>query len=89
MAHIPHRTCIGCYKRFAQSELVAICKSGSELNVYSSDSGVSKSGRCAYLCKNEKCLDKAMNRKPRNGLENALKVPASPNIWEEIKSAIS
>lgn len=45
-------------------------------------------GRSAYLCGTGKCLEKAKNRRGKNGLEFVLKAKIPDQIWADLKKII-
>jgi len=60
----PERQCIGCGRRAPQSELVRLSMSepeGSSPGIVIAGRGLS--GRGAYLCRKQACLDRALQRK--------------------------
>jgi predicted RNA-binding protein YlxR (DUF448 family) len=52
------------------------------------NAGQTLSGRSAYLCKTEKCLNRAKNRKGKNGLEFVLKAKIPDQIWADLEKII-
>ncbi|MGM9632484.1 MAG: RNase P modulator RnpM [Eubacteriales bacterium] len=54
---IPLRQCVGCSERFPKSELLRVVRT-PEGEVVLDFTG-RKNGRGVYICKNEKCLNKA------------------------------
>ena len=76
---IPVRMCVGCKETQPKKQLVRVVKSP--------DGGISvdltgkKSGRGAYLCRNESCLKKARKSK---ALQRALETDISDGIFEEL-----
>jgi predicted RNA-binding protein YlxR (DUF448 family) len=60
----PERQCIGCGRRGPQGDLVRLTvadEGGTKLVVVAD--GRSQSGRSAYLCKRQACLERALLRK--------------------------
>ncbi|MBE6624919.1 MAG: YlxR family protein [Ruminococcaceae bacterium] len=58
---IPQRKCLGCMQSFPKKELIRVVRTpDSEVEI---DLTGKKSGRGAYICKNEACLKKAIKAK--------------------------
>ena len=57
--HIPLRTCVSCRKTKEKPELIRLVH-GSDGNI-SVDSNGKKTGRGAYLCRELKCWETALN----------------------------
>lgn len=82
----PIRTCVGCFQKFPQKELLAITRlKNGDLVV---DKEQKAAGRSVYLCYKKACLNKARKRKGKNALEYGLKVPIANIIWETIEQLI-
>ena len=80
---VPIRMCTGCREGKHKKELVRIVKSPEgEISV---DLTGKKSGRGAYICRDEKCLAKA--RKSRS-LERAFGCEISADIYERLSEEI-
>ncbi|MFC7372210.1 RNase P modulator RnpM [Fictibacillus iocasae] len=81
---IPMRKCVACQEMKQKKELVRIVRSPEgELSI---DLTGKKSGRGAYLCHTEECIELA---KKKNTLKNHLKSQVSTEIYEELlKGAI-
>ena len=79
----PQRTCVGCFKKFNQGDLLAVTrlKSG-EVKV---DLKGELDGRSVYLCYKLGCLKKAQKRKPKSALQFGLKVKVPVEIWGELE----
>ena len=75
MRKIPQRTCIGCGKIAAKRDLIRIVRTPE--NDVIVDLTSKKSGRGAYICKDQSCLDKAIKA---NKLAKALETEISPEI---------
>ena len=80
--HIPERTCIGCYKKFPQQKLLAIRKLKDETILL--DQLQEKKGRSVYLCKNQLCLQKFMNKKGKGRISHGLKGNIPEELWKEL-----
>lgn len=81
---IPMRMCIGCGENKPKKELIRIVKS-SEGEI-SLDMTGKKSGRGAYICPNQDCFTKAIKN---HRLEKSFSCKISPEIYEELKYALS
>ena len=55
------RRCLGCFETKPKKELIRIVK--DQNNEISLDKTGKKSGRGAYICGNEQCLEKAIKNK--------------------------
>ena len=84
--HFPERTCVGCFKKFPQTGLIAITRllSGEILVAGASR----KAGRSTYLCRNITCFTRAKSRKGKNGLEFSLKVKIPDVIWQQLEQEV-
>ena len=79
----PTRTCMGCNETKEKSELFRIVK--SKEGMIEIDLTGKKEGRGAYICKNEKCLDKVMKSKR---LARVLKQEISQEIYENLRGVM-
>ena len=80
---IPMRKCVGCNEMKEKKTLVRIVRTKEgEVSV---DLTGKKSGRGAYICKNEECLKKARKAKR---LEGALQVEISPEVYDRMQMEI-
>ncbi len=81
---VPIRTCVGCFQKFPQKELLAITRlKNGDIVV---DKEQKSAGRSVYLCYKMSCMEKARKRKGKNGLQYGLKVPIAQEIWETIQT---
>ena len=80
------RTCVGCFQKFDQDDLLAITRLKSNIVVVNVDHA--QVGRSVYVCKKPSCLRKAEHRKGKNALEYGLKVVIQDSIWKELHSII-
>lgn len=82
---IPERQCIGCGRRGPQREFIRLTLGGEEgVRVMIVAEGERHSGRGAYLCRSQACLERAVARKAfqrafrasveidKDGLERAI-----------------
>ena len=77
---VPMRQCIGCREMKPKKELVRVVRTPEgEVLI---DTRGKKSGRGAYICRDEACLKKAVKAK---GLERAFGVAVSEDVFEALK----
>lgn len=76
---IPQRKCIGCGISKNKSDLLRVVRSPE--NEISIDPKGKKSGRGAYICKDENCLKKAVKAKKFN---RSLEVDISDDVLESL-----
>ena len=76
---IPQRKCIVCQDRDSKKELMRIVKN-KEGEIFLDPSGRAN-GRGAYICKDSKCLKKAIKTK---ALNRAFKVEVSDEVYEKL-----
>lgn len=100
----PIRTCVGCFQKFPQKQLLAITRLKNGDMVVDKDAPLWRSnrltelslalkehkaaGRSVYLCYKKSCMDKARKRKGKNAVEYGLKVPVANIVWETIEQLI-
>ena len=77
----PMRRCIGCQQSKEKRELIRIVR-GPEGDVSLDPTG-RKSGRGAYLCRNEACLAQAMKTK---ALERSLETAVDAQLYEILQN---
>ena len=80
---MPQRRCAGCGKSFDQNELIRV-RMNKDKNV-TLDQGGDMTGRSAYLCKNEACLELAIKRK---GFERSFRGAVNKDIYDLIKEEL-
>jgi hypothetical protein len=81
---IPTRTCTGCRKVKNKKELIRVVRD-KEGDVFVDVTG-RQNGRGAYICPDEKCLEKAVKNK---GLEKTLKISEiSKEIYEQLRKEL-
>ena len=80
---IPQRKCIGCGVSKNKNELIRVVRSPE--NEISIDLKGKKSGRGAYICKEEDCLKKAVKAKR---FDRSLEVNISSDILESLLNQI-
>ena len=69
---IPQRKCLGCMQSFPKKELIRVVRlPEGEVEI---DLTGKKSGRGAYICKNEACVKKAIKSK-RLGTNLEVEIP--------------
>ena len=76
---IPQRKCLGCGVSKNKSDLIRVVRSPE--NDLSIDLKGKKSGRGAYICKDENCLKKAVKAKK---FDRSLEVKISDEILESL-----
>lgn len=79
----PARTCMACNEQKEKNELLRIVKSKD--GIIDVDLTGKKSGRGAYICKNEACLDKIIKSKR---LERVFELEISKEIYESLRGVI-
>ena len=79
----PARTCMACNEQKEKNELLRIVK--SKEGIIEIDLTGKKSGRGAYICKNEECLDKVIKSKR---LERVFEKEISAELYENIRGVI-
>lgn len=81
---IPLRMCTGCMEMKPKKELIRVVKSPEgEVSV---DLTGKKSGRGAYVCKNEECLEKAFKAKR---LSRNLDTQISEEVYNRLREEIN
>ena len=75
----PERKCSGCGGRFPKGELVRILRTPD--GSVTLDTTGKLSGRGSYICKSEKCLNKA---RKSGHIERSLKCSVSEEIYSRI-----
>ncbi len=83
MKKIPQRSCVICRTQKNKNELLRIVR--NKENEIKIDKNGKESGRGAYICYNESCLEKAKKTKK---LEKALETTISDEIYLEIQNII-
>ena len=76
----PQRMCVACREMFDKKDLLRIVRTPD--GIVSVDESGKKSGRGAYVCSNEKCVNKCA--KGLLGKHLACEIP--PEIYEEIRT---
>lgn len=80
---IPMRMCVGCREMKPKKELLRIVRSPE--GEIALDPGGKKSGRGAYVCRQESCLIRAIKQKQ---LERALESQIGPEVTELLRQKI-
>ncbi len=75
---VPMRKCCGCMQSKPKSELIRICGGAGKAFIDMEDKG---SGRGAYLCKDEKCLEAAQKKR---GIQRSLRCDVKPDVLEKL-----
>ena len=76
---IPQRQCIGCGQMKDKKDLIRILKTQDESIII--DTTGRKNGRGAYICANEECLAK--------GLERSFKMAIDAGIYDELAKELN
>ena len=79
----PERTCMACNEQKEKQELLRIVRSKD--GIIEVDLTGKKSGRGAYICKNEECLNKVIKSKR---LERVFEKEITPELYESIRGVI-
>ena len=81
---IPQRKCLGCMNSFPKKELIRVVRTpDGEVCI---DLTGKKSGRGAYICKNEACLKKALKAKR---IQSNLEVQISEELSAELLTELN
>ena len=85
---IPMRRCTGCLEMKNKKELVRVVRVEAEEAVFefSLDFTGKKSGRGAYICPNQDCLEKARKQK---GLERSYKSAVPPEVYDQLQRELN
>ena len=84
MKSIPQRTCMGCNEKKEKKDLIRIVKTNK--NEISIDKTGKLEGRGAYICNNQKCLEKVIKTKR---LERALDTKISEKTYNNLERIIN
>ena len=79
----PARTCMACNEQKEKNELLRIVK--SKEGIIEVDLTGKKSGRGAYICKKEDCLNKIIKSKR---LEKVFEKEISAELYESIRGVV-
>jgi len=80
---IPERRCVGCQGTFPKKELIRVVRSPEgEISI---DFTGKKSGRGAYICKNEACFRKA---RKSGVIQRALECEISAELYDELEREV-
>lgn len=79
--HVPLRTCVACRESRAKRDLVRVIRT-DEKRITIDLTGKQK-GRGAYLCRQQSCWEKAIQRK---ALQRALRVDLHPEDIAELRN---
>lgn len=79
----PARRCMGCNESKEKNELLRIVK--SKEGAIEVDLTGKKNGRGAYICKDEKCLDRVIKSKR---LQKVFETEISQDIYENLRGVI-
>ncbi|WP_330364525.1 MULTISPECIES: RNase P modulator RnpM [unclassified Butyrivibrio] len=79
----PMRKCVGCGESKEKAMLIRVIRD-TEGEIHLDPSGRAN-GRGAYVCKDSKCLEKAIKKR---GLERSLKVVIPEETLEQLKKEL-
>jgi hypothetical protein len=79
----PQRTCMGCNEKKDKNQLIRIVKNCNGEIIL--DRTGKKEGRGAYICDNEKCLERVIKSKR---LEKVFEMSISNEIYERLRGVI-
>lgn len=80
---VPERRCVGCQGTFPKKDLLRVLRSPEgEISI---DFTGKKSGRGAYLCKNEACFKKA---RKTGIIRRALECEITDEIYDELEKEV-
>ncbi len=80
---IPMRMCLGCQEMRPKKELIRVVRTPENDIVI--DPGGKQSGRGAYICPDEACLNKAIKAKR---LEKAFQQPVPADVTETLRERL-
>ena len=80
---LPQRMCVGCQQMHSKRELIRIVHTPE--GEFAVDETGKKSGRGAYVCRDEACFAKAFKEKR---FEKSFKCAVEPAVYEAIKARI-
>ena len=83
MKRQPQRTCMGCNEKKEKNQLIRIVK--NKENEITIDKTGKKEGRGAYICDDEKCLEKLIKSRR---LERVFEMTISQEIYESLRGVI-
>ncbi len=81
---IPERKCMGCNEKRPKMQLVRVVRMPDKTVCLDKTGKVS--GRGAYICPAEKCLEKAVKSKR---LERCLETEIPDSVYEQMRSLLS
>lgn len=80
---IPQRMCVGCREMKSKRELIRVVRTPEGQILL--DATGKKSGRGAYVCPMNVCLEKAIKSK---ALQRALQTEIAPDIYQNLRGQI-
>lgn len=84
MRKLPQRTCIGCNAKKDKNQLLRVVKNkNGDISI---DLTGKMEGRGTYICKDERCLDKAIKNKR---MSRTFEMEISNSIYENLRKFIS
>lgn len=80
----PLRKCIGCGEMKSKRELIRVLRTPEDSFLL--DTTGKKNGRGAYLCRDARCLEKAIRQK---GLERSFQAAIPSEVYDSLRKELS
>ncbi|MGD8237250.1 MAG: YlxR family protein [Armatimonadota bacterium] len=80
---VPQRSCVACGAQGAKRELLRVVRTPQGAVAY--DPTHKAPGRGAYVCRDKRCVEKAMRSR---ALSRSLKAPVAPDVLRVVAEAI-
>ncbi|MBP0955021.1 MAG: YlxR family protein [Oscillospiraceae bacterium] len=80
---IPERTCMGCNEKKPKKELIRVVRSPE--GAVSLDLTGKKAGRGAYICRDVKCLERAVKT---GRIGRSLECTIPPEVYESMRGEL-
>ena len=77
---IPQRTCMGCNSKKDKNQLIRIVKNKENQII------IDKTGKQAYICKNQECFEKAIKNKR---IEKEFEMKIEDEVYENLRNLIN
>lgn len=77
------RKCVSCQKRLHKNNLLRVCRLKNRKTEF--DREKTLIGRGAYVCRDETCIQKAIQTRAFN---RSLKTEINPKVYEEMKKSV-
>ncbi|MGE5675111.1 MAG: RNase P modulator RnpM [Mycobacterium leprae] len=82
---VPMRMCVGCGELKSKKELLRVVRTPDGVIEFDASPAGKRSGRGAYMCPSQDCLNKAVKGKR---LERALEAPISDEVWARLAAGM-